>query len=167
MNFGGSSDWYPTKLAQTTRAGRYTLLNVNEKSSSSKVNERMSRDAAATTDLTQLVVGSTNRVYPSDDAILDVLQARFRSDLSWTWIRDSTLVSINPFKPLENVNDASKRAYEQAYRDAAQDQGAPSLEPHVYELAARVYLMMRRRQESQSVIFRCAWYTLVAAREFG
>lgn len=115
----------------------------------------MSRDSVGTTDLTQLVVGSTNRVYPTDDAILDVLQARFRSELGWTWIRDSTLVSVNPFRALENVNDASKRAYEQAYRDAAQDEAAPSLQPHVYELAARVYLMMRRRNESQSVIFRC------------
>ncbi|KAF8312672.1 chitin synthase [Clavulina sp. PMI_390] len=116
----------------------------------------MSRDASATTDLTQLVVGSgsANRVYPSDDAILDVLQARFRGELCWTWIRDSTLVSINPFRPLENVNDASKRAYELAYRDAAQEEAAPALQPHVYELAARVYLMMRRRKQSQSIVFR-------------
>lgn len=114
----------------------------------------MSRDAAGTTDLANLVVGSTNRVYPSDDTIIDVLQARFRSELCSTWIRDSTLVSVNPFRTLENVNDASKRAYEQAYRDVAQEESPPSLQPHVYELAARVYLMMRRRQESQSVVFR-------------
>jgi chitin synthase len=114
----------------------------------------MSRDVAGTMDLTQLVVGSTNRVYPSDDAIVDILQTRFRSELTWTWIRDSTIVSVNPLRPLDNVNDASKRAYEQAYRDAAQEEGTSMLQPHVYELAARVYLMMRRREESQSVVFR-------------
>lgn len=131
-------------------------LNVNENTRHlpSLTSTAMSRDVAGTTDLTQLVVGSTNRVYPSDDAIIDLLQARFRSELTWTWIRDSTLVSVNPLRPLDNVNDVSKRAYEQAYRDAAQEEGAPVLQPHVYELAARVYLMMRRRKESQSVIFR-------------
>lgn len=116
----------------------------------------MSRDVAGTTDLANLVVGSTNRVYPSDDTLLDVLQARFRSELCSTWIRDSTLVSINPLRTLENVNDASKRAYEQAYRDvgAQLEEEPPALQPHVYELAARVYLMMRRRKESQSIVFR-------------
>jgi chitin synthase len=114
----------------------------------------MSKDVVGTTDLTQLVTGSTNRVYPSDDAIIDILQNRFRNELTWTWIRDSTLVSVNPQRALGNVNDASKRAYEQAYRDAGQEEGTPALQPHVYELANRVYLMMRRRKQSQSVIFR-------------
>lgn len=116
----------------------------------------MSRDAVGTSDLVQLVTGSTNRVYPSEDNIIDLLQTRFRNELPWTWIRDSTLVAVNPQRVLENVNDAAKRAYEHAYRDAGQetDEPPPPLQPHVYELANRIYLMMRRRKQSQSVIFR-------------
>ncbi|KAF8324620.1 chitin synthase [Cantharellus anzutake] len=110
-------------------------------------------DPTGIIDLTQLVTGTSNRVYPSEDAVVDVLQARFRREMPWTWIRDSTLLSINPFKVLENVNDASKKQYQQLYTDVAPDESAPVLQPHVYELAVRVYLTMRRRRESQSVIF--------------
>ena len=113
-----------------------------------------STDPTGIVDLTQLVTGTTNRVYPSEDAIVDVLQARFRREMPWTWIRDSILLSINPFKVLENVNDASKRQYQQLYTDVSPDESSPTLQPHVYELAVRIYLSMRRRQESQSVIFR-------------
>ncbi len=113
-----------------------------------------STDPTGIVDLTQLVTGTTNRVYPSEDAIVDVLQARSRREMPWTWIRDSILLSINPFKVLENVNDASKRQYQQLYTDVSPDESSPTLQPHVYELAVRIYLSMRRRQESQSVIFR-------------
>ena len=113
----------------------------------------------AINDLTQLVTdnGSSRVVYPSEESVLDVLQQRFRAEHMFTWIRDSTLVSFNPFRVLDNTSDAAKQAYENSYRLTSLDEASPPLSPHVYELAVRVYLMMRRRLESQSVVFR--WVT--------
>ncbi|KAJ8453838.1 hypothetical protein ONZ45_g19545 [Pleurotus djamor] len=114
--------------------------------------------ATASGDLVDLVSSSgTATIYPSDDAILGVLQARFRADLPYTRIGATNLVVVNPYKTLANVNDASAKEYtDRCYKDTAMpmaDSPKP-LQPHLYDLAARVYLMMRRRNESQSVIAR-------------
>ncbi|CAL1699920.1 unnamed protein product [Somion occarium] len=109
-------------------------------------------------DLTDLVSSSTSAtVYPSDDTLLSVLQARFRSDLPYSRIGACNLVVVNPYKTLANVNDVSAREYEEkSYKDTSLPLPGTSspLPPHVYDLAARMYLLMRRRNESQSVIFR-------------
>lgn len=98
-------------------------------------------------------------IYPSDDTVLAVLQARFRADLPYTRIGATNLVAINPYKTLANINDVSAQDYEeQSYKDTSlpmADSPRP-LQPHLYDLAARVYLLMRRRNESQSVITRSA-----------
>lgn len=117
-----------------------------------------STQAIASGDLVDLVSSSGSAtIYPSDDTILSVLQARFRADLPYTRIGSTNFVSINPYKTLANVNDVSAQDYEdQSYRDTGlpmADSPRP-LQPHLYDLAARVYLMMRRRNESQSVIAR-------------
>jgi chitin synthase len=118
-----------------------------------------SSPAIASGDLADLVASANAAVtvHPSDDTLLQVLQARFRADQPYSRIQNSHFVVINPYKSLSSVNDASAREYEErCYRDTApvvQGQN-PVLQPHVYELAARTYLMMRRRNESQSVIFR-------------
>jgi chitin synthase len=44
-------------------------------------------------------------IYLSDDAILAVLQARFRADLPYTRIGATNLVVVNSYKTLANVND--------------------------------------------------------------
>jgi chitin synthase len=116
--------------------------------------------AIASGDLTDLVSASTQAtIYPNDDAILAVLQARFRADLPYSRIGSSSLVAVNPYKSLANVNDASARDYEErCYRDTSLpmvDSPRP-LQPHLYDLAARLYLLMRRRRESQTVISRSA-----------
>lgn len=109
--------------------------------------------------LVDLVVSSTSAtVHPSDDTILSVLQTRFRQDLAYSRIGDTNYVVVNPYKTLANVNDLSAREYEErSYKDTSLPlPGAPPpLPPHLYDLAARMYLLMRRRTESQSVIFRC------------
>ncbi|KAI0940344.1 hypothetical protein AcV5_001478 [Taiwanofungus camphoratus] len=109
-------------------------------------------------DLTDLVSSSTSAtVYPSDDSILSVLQARFRADLPYTRVGASNLVAVNPYKTLANINDASAKEYEErCYKDTSLPLpgGPPPLPPHLFDLAARVYLLMRRRNESQSLIFR-------------
>ena len=88
-------------------------------------------------------------IYPSDDTILAVLQARFRADLPYTRIGTSNLLVV------ANVNDVSAKEYEErSYKDTSLpmlDSPRP-LQPHLYDLAARVYLLMRRRNESQAVV---------------
>ena len=109
-------------------------------------------------DLIDLVSSSTSTtVHPSDDTILSVLQSRFRQDLPYTRIGAANYVVVNPYKALASVNDISAKEYEErCYKDTSLPLpgSAPPLQPHLYDLAARVYLMMRRRNQSQSVIFR-------------
>lgn len=101
---------------------------------------------------------SSATIYPTDEHILSALHARFRADLPYTRIGTSNLVVVNPYKTLANVNDVSAREYEErCYKDTSLplvDSPKP-LQPHVYELAAKIYLLMRRREESQSIITRC------------
>jgi chitin synthase len=114
--------------------------------------------AVASGDLVDLVSSSGSAtIYPSDDAILAVLQARFRADLPYTRIGSTQIVAVNPYKTLANVNDVSAKDYEErSYKDTSLlmvDSPRP-LQPHLYDLAARVYLLMRRSNESQGVITR-------------
>lgn len=114
--------------------------------------------AISSGDLVDLVSSSGSAtVYPSEDTILTVLQARFRADLPYTRIGSSSLLVINPYKTLANVNDVSAKEYEErSYKDTSLpmlDSPRP-LQPHLYDLAARVYLLMRRRNESQAVVTR-------------
>ncbi|KAJ7623767.1 chitin synthase [Roridomyces roridus] len=118
----------------------------------------MSTPAMASGDLVDLVSSSgAATIYPNDDAILTVLHSRFRADLPYTRVGSTHLIVVNPLKTLANVNDASAREYEErCYKDTslpAIDSPKP-LQPHVYELACRIYLLMRRRAESQLVIAR-------------
>lgn len=95
-------------------------------------------------------------VYPSDDAILAVLHTRFRSDLPYTRIGTTHLVAINPCKILSIADDITAREYqERCYRDTSLSlQSASVLQPHIYQLATQMYLLMRRRKESQSLVMR-------------
>ncbi|KAJ7708969.1 glycosyltransferase family 2 protein [Mycena rosella] len=118
----------------------------------------MSTPAMASGDLLDLVSSSgAATIYPNDDAVLAVLHARFRADLPFTRIGSTHLLVVNPLKTLASVNDASAREYEErCYKDTslpAIDSPKP-LQPHVYELACRMYLLMRRRSESQFVVAR-------------
>lgn len=114
--------------------------------------------AIASGDLVDLVSSSgAATIYPSDDAILAILHARFRADLPYTAIGTTNLVVVNPYKTLANVNDISAKEYEdRCYRDTSLplvDSPKP-LQPHLYELAAKVYLLMRRKNQSQAVLAR-------------
>jgi len=116
--------------------------------------------AVNTGDLIDLVstspTNSNSHAAITDDAILSVLNARFRADLSYTRLGTSHLLAINPCKALSAVNDASAREYEErCYRDTSLPlASAHVLQPHVYELAAQMYLLMRRRRESQALVMR-------------
>ncbi|KAA1466721.1 hypothetical protein DENSPDRAFT_831600 [Dentipellis sp. KUC8613] len=114
--------------------------------------------AVSSGDLVDLVSSSGSAtVYPTDDTILAVLQARFRSDYPYTRINASHLVVVNPYKALANTNENSAREYEErCYKDTTLPLPGSSqpLPPHLYDIAAKAYLLMRRRNQSQSVVFR-------------
>lgn len=112
-------------------------------------------------DLTSLVSNNlTSAVYPSDDAILSVLQTRFRSDLNYTRLGPTTLIAINPLRIQANLNEASAESYiQQCYANVDWEEKASAhpedaLPPHPYELALRVYHKMRRTGTSQAIVYR-------------
>ncbi|KAG1871344.1 glycosyltransferase family 2 protein [Suillus subalutaceus] len=114
--------------------------------------------AASSGELTDLVLSSTPAtVHPTDDSILSVLTARFRADLPYTRLGSTNLVVVNPYKTLASVNDANAKEYEErCYKDTKlglADARRPP-QPHLYEQAAKIYLLMRRRNESQAVVTR-------------
>jgi hypothetical protein len=117
-----------------------------------------SSPALVSGDLVDLVSASaTATVHPTDDAILQTLQASFRVDRPYFRVNASNLVVINPFKSLANLNDSSAKEYEErCYKDTSPPSSSPQppLPPHPYDLAARAYLLMRRRGESQAIVFR-------------
>ena len=117
----------------------------------------MTRDPTEMQELTRLVSSSnTTSIYPTDDTILSLLHARFRHDQPYTRLApsSSTLVVVNPFKHLRTLDDDSQREYRARSYDATDDRGKPPLQPHPYQLAANIYSFMRRRNQSQAVVFR-------------
>ncbi|KAG1474100.1 hypothetical protein G6F56_000557 [Rhizopus delemar] len=61
------------------------------------------------------------------------------------------MVIVNPYQSLETLNDSTLELYADVeYEDLSEKK--PSLRPHVYQLAARMYFCMRRTGEDQSLI---------------
>lgn len=90
---------------------------------------------------------------PTEDAILNFLSNRYTRKLPYTQLGYSTLVVINPYQHLELLNDATLNSYADiGYRDLSDEK--PLLQPHVFDLATKVYFHMRRTGEDQSVILR-------------
>lgn len=121
----------------------------------------LSAHAVNSGDLVHLVSTSQSAtVYPSDDAILAVLNTRFRSDLPYSRIGTTNLLVVNPYKALANANDINAREYEErCYKETRLSLASSRLlQPHPYELAAQIYLLMRRTKQSQSVIARSVFF---------
>jgi chitin synthase len=115
-----------------------------------------SKDSLSLFDLTDLIShSSSTTLFPNEDTLLSHLQSRFRADLPYTRIGATTLVSVNPLKVLANVNDATAKEYiERSYKETQSN--GPPMQPHLYDLAAKVYLLMTRRHAPQTVLFRWA-----------
>lgn len=115
------------------------------------------KEAALIHDVSQLIKSAGGAtIYPSDDQLLSLLHARLRSDLPYTRLSSSTLLVVNPLKALAHLNEVSAKDYADAeYSDTSGDErpGGP-MQPHLYELASKVYLLMSRKQENQAVFFR-------------
>ncbi|KAI7870567.1 chitin synthase-domain-containing protein [Spinellus fusiger] len=86
---------------------------------------------------------------PSEDAISSTLKLRFRGDMSYTQINDSVLVSLNPYKDLQQYQDSIQ--YVAEYKDTTSDHLEP-LPPHVFQLTNQAYLHMRRTGIDQSIL---------------
>lgn len=120
------------------------------------------RDPTEMQELTGLISTSNKTsIYPTDDSILSLLHARFRHDQPYTRLApsSSTLVIVNPFKHMRNLDDDSQREYKARSRsydatDDARDRGKPPLQPHPYQFAANIYSFMRRRNQPQAIIFQ-------------
>jgi chitin synthase len=102
----------------------------------------------------QLPEIKNNDIDAGRDATLRLLQSRFKTDQPYTQLGQHRLIVVNPFKPLELLNDATLEAYSQhGYKDISPDRFT-SPEPHVYDMAAKMYLLMRRRSENQAILLR-------------
>ena len=125
---------------------------------------------------------------PTEDTILTTLQSRSRSDLPYTYLGPKTLILVNPLRTLGNLSDSSATDYANKYVNPTQtpsvgnagkrkgkgkeEVGAGAAgnglvlgveQPHVYDLAGRVWTMMRRRREHQGVVFRSVTVVLLFA----
>ncbi|CEI86116.1 Putative Chitin synthase [Rhizopus microsporus] len=99
-------------------------------------------------DLTCLLTSSSP---PSEDNITHLLQTRFKRNQPYTRLGHSTLIVVNPYQPLEILNDVTLSTYADiGYRNIVENK--PFMQPHVYDLATRVYFHMRRTGEDQSII---------------
>ncbi|CAO3687737.1 unnamed protein product [Rhizopus stolonifer] len=96
------------------------------------------------------LLGSSSSA-PTEDNISYLLQSRFKHSQPYTRLGHSTLIVVNPYQPLEILNDVTLNTYADiGYRNIAENK--IFMQPHVYDLAARIYFHMRRTGEDQSII---------------
>jgi len=128
--------------------------------------------STSSNDLLSLITSSsTSTLYPTDDSILQFLQSRFRNESPYSRLSSDNLIVINPLRTLSNLNDQSSEDYRiKCYSNkdwesrsggsgsgiGSSGNGHPdnAMPPHPYELAAKVYNMMRRTGKSQGVVYR-------------
>ncbi|KAG1474620.1 hypothetical protein G6F56_000248 [Rhizopus delemar] len=85
--------------------------------------------------------------------VLHLLKTRYKADQPYTQNGSHQLIIINPHKPLDLLNDATLEAYGQhGYKYVHSTHNEQDPEPHVYDLATKMYLLLRRRDEDQAVV---------------
>ncbi|KAJ1977574.1 hypothetical protein H4R35_002241 [Dimargaris xerosporica] len=87
----------------------------------------------------------------TENELVEVLQRRYQRDAIYTQIGNRALVAVNPHGPLEIFDDAHVQQYVDDYRNTSGQRTV--LDPHVFQLAANAYLMMRRTGQDQSLVF--------------
>lgn len=109
--------------------------------------------------------GRPRPTLPSEDHITALLQARARAELPYTRVGPSgtDYVVVNPLRMLGSMDEASRRAYQGAIEDVGKGKGRAgdggterADQPHVYEVAGRVWMLMSRKKESQGIIYQWA-----------
>lgn len=93
---------------------------------------------------------------PSEDTIAALLHARARAELPYTRVSPSgtDYVVVNPLRVLSGLNEESRRGYQDDIDRTDGGLGGEPRQPSVYELAGRVWLLMTRQQEDQTVLFK-------------
>lgn len=65
---------------------------------------------------------------------------------------------VNPLRSLGSMNEEFRRQYQDVIENSEVSDDGHSrngeLQPSVYELAGRVWMLMSRRKESQSVVYQ-------------
>ncbi|KAI8084779.1 chitin synthase [Halteromyces radiatus] len=101
------------------------------------------------TDLTCLLTNSTQP--PSEDNIVNLLQTRYKRNQPYTQLGHFNLIVLNPYQPLDILNDATLQSYaDYGYRNISGQK--PFMQPHIYDMATRIYFHMRRTGEDQTII---------------
>ncbi|KAK9767698.1 hypothetical protein K7432_002301 [Basidiobolus ranarum] len=86
----------------------------------------------------------------TEDSFTHCIQGRFEQAQLYTKINNSALIAVNSFGPEKENTAISQQYIEACYRDTS---GNPhNLPSHIYELAAKVYLHLRRTGVDQSII---------------
>lgn len=119
-----------------------------------------SAQATELADLTSLISYPEDGVgaptYPSDDTIAALLHARSRFEQAYTRVSPSgtDYVVVNPLRSLQSLNEESRKGYQDDVERTDGGIGGEPRQPSVYELAGRVWLLMSRQRECQTVVFQ-------------
>ncbi|WOO78655.1 Chitin synthase 6 [Vanrija pseudolonga] len=126
-----------------TQAARYTDLSALIQTPESSSTAAAGGEAAAA------------RTFPSEDTIAALLHARARAELPYTRVSPSgtDYIVVNPLRVLSGLNDESSKGYAEDVARTDGGIGGDPRQPSVYELAGRVWLLMSRQRETQTVIY--------------
>ena len=97
--------------------------------------------------------GPSRKVYPNDASLTAVLHARSRLEHPCTRVSPSgtEYVVVNPLRVLDCMGEEARKGYQANIEGT---EGGEERQPSVYELAGRVWSLMSRRKESQSIVYQ-------------
>ena len=102
--------------------------------------------------------GPARKVYPTEDAITSLLASRARAEQPYTRSSQSgaDYVVVNPLRMLGCLGEEARKRHQAEIENTEGDRPkkGETSQPSVYELAGRVWLLMSRRRESQSVVYQ-------------
>ncbi|KAI9597737.1 chitin synthase-domain-containing protein [Syncephalis fuscata] len=110
---------------------------------------RRHRSSAVENDDSNLVQLPANSVTPT--TVAQLLKNQHAKEQPYTDCGTTTLVSVNPGRALSLMQDESAKAYAKEYKDI-NSADTPSLPPHVFALASKAYLHLRRLGQDQAVV---------------
>jgi chitin synthase len=97
--------------------------------------------------LTQIPSSSLN-----DSAVTECLRTRAQRAQPFTDCGTSSLVVVNPGCYLDIFGDETAKVYARQYRDV--ENSDQEFAPHLYGLATKIYLNLRRLGQDQAVVQR-------------
>lgn len=108
---------------------------------------------AAITNFSDLIQLPDDRI----DAICKHLRTRYENNQLYTYIGNEHMVVVNPCKSTSTSIDSEILQFyiNQGYKDLSVSlNGFPSAEPHICDLATKMYFILRRRKEDQLALLR-------------